>query len=92
MTVHYANISQMILRLANVKAASQTVYDVNNLTEGIKVKMKDYGVKAVPTTIIDGKIKIVGIPNFPWICGQIFRQYSPFIGPFYHILYLSFAG
>jgi hypothetical protein len=40
------------------------------MTEGIKVKMKDYGVKAVPTTIIDGKIKIVGIPNFPWICGE----------------------
>jgi predicted DsbA family dithiol-disulfide isomerase len=31
--------------------------------------MRDYGVKAVPTTIIDGKIKVVGIPDFPWICG-----------------------
>jgi len=58
------------IEIGNCEGCSQTVYDVNNMTEGIKVKMKDYGVKAVPTTIIDGKIKIVGIPNFPWICGE----------------------
>jgi predicted DsbA family dithiol-disulfide isomerase len=45
-------------------------YNVNNMTEEIKVKMKEYGVNAVPTTIIDSKIKVVGIPNFPWICGD----------------------
>jgi hypothetical protein len=42
----------------------------NNMTEEIKVKMRDYGVKAVPTTVIDGNIKVVGIPDFPWICGD----------------------
>ena len=40
------------------------------MTEDIKTKMKNYGVKAVPTTIIDGNIKIEGIPDFPWICGE----------------------
>ncbi len=40
------------------------------MTEDIKTKMKHYGVKAVPTTIIDGSIKIEGIPDFPWICGE----------------------
>ncbi len=49
---------------------SQTIYDVNNMTSDVKLKMKEYGVKAVPTTIIDGKIKVVGIPDFPWICGE----------------------
>ena len=34
------------------------------MTEEIKVKMRDYGVKAVPTTVIDGNIKVVGIPWF----------------------------
>jgi hypothetical protein len=29
-----------------------------------------HGIKAVPTTIIDGTIKVVGIPDFPWICGD----------------------
>ena len=37
------------------------------MTEEIKVKMRDYGVKAVPTTVIDGNIKVVGIPDFPWV-------------------------
>jgi hypothetical protein len=32
--------------------------------------MKYYEVKAVPTTIIDGEIKVVGIPDFPWICSE----------------------
>jgi hypothetical protein len=40
------------------------------MTDKIKVKMKEYSVKAVPTTIIDGKIKVVGIPDFPWICSD----------------------
>jgi predicted DsbA family dithiol-disulfide isomerase len=31
----------------------------------LKVKMKDYGVKAMPTTIIDGKINVTGISDFP---------------------------
>ena len=55
--------------MASVKAVI-TVYDVNNITDEIKVKMKEYGIKAVPTTIIDGEIKVVGIPDFPWICGD----------------------
>jgi predicted DsbA family dithiol-disulfide isomerase len=33
------------------------------MTEDIKTKMKHYSVKAVPTTIIDGNIKIGGIPD-----------------------------
>lgn len=32
--------------------------------------MRDYGVSSVPTTVIDGDIKVVGIPDFPWICGD----------------------
>jgi hypothetical protein len=40
------------------------------MTDDIKRKMKEYGVTSVPTTIIDGSIKVVGIPDFPWICGN----------------------
>jgi hypothetical protein len=40
------------------------------MTEELKIKMRDNGVKAVPTTIIDGSIKVVGIPDFPWVCGD----------------------
>ena len=31
-----------------------------------------YGVTAVPSIVIDGKIKVVGKPTFPWFCGDKF--------------------
>lgn len=52
------------------QGCKQVVYDVNNMTEDLKVKISDYGVKAVPTTVIDGNIKVVGIPDFSWVCGD----------------------
>jgi hypothetical protein len=58
------------IEIGRCEDCSQTVYDVNNMTDGIMAKMKEYDVNAVPTTIIDGKIKVVGIPDFPWICGD----------------------
>ncbi len=62
------------IEIGKCEGCSLTVFDVNNMTEEIKVKMKEYGVKAVPTTIIDGKIKVAGIPDFPWICGEDFYK------------------
>jgi hypothetical protein len=53
------------IKIGKCEGYSQTVYDVNNIDRMVKVKMKDYFVKAVPTTIIDAKIKIIGIPDFP---------------------------
>lgn len=35
-------------------------------------KLKDYNIIAVPSIVIDGKIKVVGIPDFPWFCGEEF--------------------
>jgi protein-disulfide isomerase len=40
------------------------------MTDKIKSKIRDYGVKAVPSIIIDGEIRVVGIPDFPWICSE----------------------
>ena len=58
------------IEIGKCEGCSQTVYYVNNMTDEIKAKMKEYDIKAVPTTIIDGKNKVVGIPDFPWICGE----------------------
>ena len=58
------------IQIGKCEGCNQIVYDINNMTEEIKIKMRDYGINAVPTTIIDGKIKVVGIPDFPWICGE----------------------
>jgi len=58
------------IQIGKCQGCNQTVYDVNNLTDDIKRKMRDYGITSVPTTIIDGNVKVVGIPDFPWICGD----------------------
>ncbi|MGH9922272.1 MAG: thioredoxin family protein [Nitrososphaerales archaeon] len=58
------------IEIGKCEGCRLAIYDVNNMTKEIKVKMKEYDLKAVPTTIIDGQIKVVGIPDFPWICGK----------------------
>lgn len=58
------------IEIGKCEGCSQTIYDVNNMTEDLKVKMKNYNITSVPTTVIDGNIKVVGIPDFPWICGD----------------------
>lgn len=58
------------IEIGKCEGCTQIVHDVNKMTEELKVKMRDYGIKSIPTTIIDGSIKVVGIPDFPWICGD----------------------
>jgi hypothetical protein len=58
------------IQIGKCEGCQQIVYDVNSMTDTIKTKMKEYGVRSVPTTVIDGEIKVVGIPDFPWICGD----------------------
>lgn len=33
-----------------------------------------YDIRAVPSIVIDGRIKVVGIPDFPWFCGDGFYE------------------
>lgn len=58
------------VEMGKCEGCTQIVYDINNMTDEIKTKMEKYGVKSVPTTIIDSEIKVIGIPDFPWICGD----------------------
>jgi hypothetical protein len=62
------------IQVGKCQGCNQTVYNVNEMTDEVKRKMKDYGITSVPTTIIDGNIKVVGIPDFPWICGDELYQ------------------
>jgi len=62
------------IEIGRCKSCSTIIYDINNVNKEIRLKMKNYGVLAVPATIIDGKIKVVGIPDFPWICGEDFYK------------------
>ena len=57
------------IEIDKCEGCNQIVYDINNnMTEEIKIKIRDYGIKAVPTIVIDRNIEVVGISNFPWIC------------------------
>lgn len=58
------------IQIGKCQGCSQTIYDINRITEKVKIKMKEYGITSVPSTVIDGNIKVVGIPDFPWICGE----------------------
>lgn len=33
-----------------------------------------YAINAVPSIVIDGKIKVVGVPTLPWFCGDEFYR------------------
>lgn len=33
-----------------------------------------YGVRAVPTIVIDERIKVEGMPNLPWMCSDDFYR------------------
>ena len=59
-----------IIEVGKCEGCKRIVYNINNMSNDVKAKMNNYRINAVPTTIIDGKIKIVGIPDFPWICGD----------------------
>jgi len=63
-----------VIEIGRCQGWRQIVYDTNNMTDEIKMKMENYNVRAVPTTIIDGEIKVVGVPDFPWICGEDFYK------------------
>jgi hypothetical protein len=58
------------IEIGKCKGFNQIIYDVNDMADDIKKKMRDYGVTLVPTTIIDCNIKVVEIPDFPWICSD----------------------
>lgn len=35
-------------------------------------KVEEFGIRAAPTIVIDGRIKVEGVPDFPWFCGDEF--------------------
>ena len=51
------------------------VLDVDSGDEEVKLKSRLYKITAVPTIVIDGRIKVVGVPDFPWFCGDEFYRF-----------------
>jgi glutaredoxin len=51
------------------------VFDIDSGDEEVKMKRKLYKITAVPTIVVDGKIKVVGVPDFSWFCGDDFYRF-----------------
>jgi glutaredoxin len=51
------------------------VFDIDSGDEEVKMKRKLYKITAVPTIVVDGRIKVVGVPDFPWFCGNDFYRF-----------------
>ena len=58
------------IEIGKCEGCKQIIYDVNKMAGELRTKMKEYNVKAVPTTVIDNEIKVVVIPDFPWVCSE----------------------
>lgn len=63
-----------IVSVGKCKDCQLIIHDLDNSTSDLGERMKNYGVASVPTIIIDGKIRVVGTPNFPWFCSDDFYR------------------
>ncbi len=61
-----------IVSVGKCKDCQLIIHNVGNPSEEVKDSMTAYGVTSVPTIIIDGKIRVVGRPKFPWFCSDDF--------------------
>jgi predicted DsbA family dithiol-disulfide isomerase len=51
------------------------VIDVNAENTETTENIRKYDITAVPSIVIDGRIKVVGIPNFPWFWAKSFTNF-----------------
>jgi len=61
-----------IIEVGKCKDCKMETVDVNDSRSDDLVRK--YSIAVVPSIVIDGKIKVVGVPNFPWFCGEEFYR------------------
>jgi glutaredoxin len=64
-----------IVTVGKCRDCIMRVFDIDSGDEEVKMKRKLYKITAVPTIVVDGKIKVVGVPDFPWFCGDDFYRF-----------------
>ncbi len=63
-----------IIELGKCGPCEIFIYDTNKIDKPLRGKIVKYKIKAVPTIVIDGEIKVEGVPDFPWFCGEEFYK------------------
>ena len=64
-----------MVTIGKCKSCIMDVIWVDSQNVEMKSKLRDYGINAVPSIVIDGRIKVVGVPDFPWFCGEEFYEF-----------------
>lgn len=64
-----------IVTVGKCRDCIMRVFDIDSGDEEVKMKRKLYKITAVPTIVVDGRIKVVGVPDFPWFCGDDFYRF-----------------
>ena len=49
-------------------------WNVRRDSEAHREAAARYGVRTLPTIVIDGRIKVEGKPDFPWVCSDDFYR------------------
>ena len=61
-----------MVELGKCKDCEMEVLDVG--AKENSALMRKFGIAAVPSIVIDEKVKVIGLPNFPWFCGDDFYR------------------
>ena len=51
------------------------VHNVDDPSPIVEERMRAYGIRSVPTIVIDSKEKVVGVPDFQWFCSEEFYRF-----------------
>ncbi|MCS4538752.1 MAG: thioredoxin family protein [Thaumarchaeota archaeon] len=63
-----------IITIGKCATCKMDVIDVDATSLETNRKIVSYDITSVPTIVIDGRIKVVEVPNFPWFCGEEFYK------------------
>ena len=58
------------IEITKNQGCTQIIHSIKSMYKESKAKMEKYGINAVPTIVIDGKYKVVGVPDFSMRCGD----------------------
>ena len=64
-----------IVAIGKCAMCKMEVIDVNAENTETTENIRKYDITAVPSIVIDGRIKVVGIPNFPWFWAKSFTNF-----------------
>jgi len=68
------HLCKKVVDIVTIGKCAGCQMDIINVKDQKDRRLAEYGITSVPSIVIDGRIKVVGIPNFPWFCGDEFYK------------------